>query len=79
MQLFQSTISQWINKLQAQYLCQNNPYYIVYHISENITIIKTINVLKHKKRRVHFSKFKTWVTYESCFIKFFILFSLISL
>ena len=61
MQLFQRNISQWINKLQTPYLCQNNAHYLVFHISQNIAIVKTFNVSKHKKSRIHFSKLKTWV------------------
>ena len=61
MLLFQTNISQWINKLPAPYLCQNNANYLVYHIFKNIAIIKTFNVSKHKKSRDHFSKVKTWV------------------
>ena len=48
-------------KLQAPYLCKNNANYFVCPISKNIAVIKTFNVSKHKKSRVHFSNFKTWV------------------
>ena len=60
MQLFQRNISQWINKLQTPYLCQNNAHYLVFHISQNIAIVKTFNVSKHKKSRIHFPTLKTW-------------------
>ena len=56
MLLFQSNTSQWINKLQAPYLRQNNANDLVYHISKYIAIIKTFNVSKHKKSTVHFFK-----------------------
>ena len=61
MQFFQSNLSQLINQLQALYLCQNNAYYLDCHISKNIAIIKTFNVSKHRKSRVHFANFQTWV------------------
>ena len=34
-QLFQSNISQWINKLKASYLHRNNANDLVYHTSKN--------------------------------------------
>ena len=90
--LFQSSLSQLINKLQAPYLCQIKAHYIVYRMFKNIAIIKTFSVSNHKKSRVRFSTFKTLVNlnieslengssyrYETCFIKFFILFSLTTL
>ena len=49
MQIFQSNLSQGINQLQAPYLCQNNAYYLVYHISKTIAIIIIFTVSKHKK------------------------------
>ena len=61
-QLFQSNISQWINKLPAPYWCQNNDNYLVYDISKNIATIKIFSVSKHKKSRVDFSKFKFIIT-----------------
>ena len=51
LQLFQSTLSQWINKLKASYLCQNNANDLVYHMSKNIAITKTFDVSKHRKSR----------------------------
>ena len=54
MLLFQSNISQWIHKLKAPYLSQNNVDYLVYYMSKNISIIKTFSVSKHKKSSVHF-------------------------
>ena len=50
-----------ISKLQATCLCQNNTNYLVYHIYKNRAVIKTFYPSKHKKSRVYFSNFKTWV------------------
>ena len=55
MQLVQSNISQRIHKLLAPYLRKNNANYLVYHVTKNCAVIKTFNVSKHKKSRVHFS------------------------
>ena len=51
MLLFQSNTSQWINKLQAPYLRQNNANYLVYYRWKNIVIIKTFNESKRRKSR----------------------------
>ena len=53
LRLFPSRISQWINKLPAPYLRQNNANYLVYHMSKNIATIKTLNARKHEKSRVN--------------------------
>ena len=33
---------------------------LIIHISQNSAIIKTFSASKHKRSKVHFSKFKTW-------------------
>ena len=41
--LFQSNVSQWINKVQAPYLFQTVADYLVYHMYKNIAIIQIFN------------------------------------
>ena len=43
-----------MDEIQALHLRQNNAEYLVYYTCKNIAIMKTFNVLKHKKSRVHF-------------------------
>ena len=50
--LFQYCISQWIDEMQASYLCRNNANYLVHHMCKNITITKIISVSKLRKSRV---------------------------
>ena len=68
LQIFQCCISQWIDKIKASFLDQNNAYYVVYQMCKNIVVIKICNVSKHKKSTVHFfgtSKMsKTHVAYQ---------------
>ena len=63
LQPIQCCVSQWINKLEAQHLFQNVAYYVFYQMCKIIAIIKTVTLSKYKKR-VHFSKYKTWVYFN---------------
>ena len=62
--LFQSNISQRINKLQAPNLRQSNANYYAYHICKNCVIMITLNMPKHKTKMANFSRFKTLVYFN---------------